>query len=394
MKRVIYLDHAATTPTDPRVVEAMLPFFTEQYGNPSSPHSMGRKAENAVEAARATLARILHCSREEIVFTACGTESDNMALRGPIMAAATHGVKGHIITAHSEHHAVSNTAEQMATIGLSRVTWLDVDHVGRITPEALSHALDQVAPGELAIVSVMYANNEVGTIQPIRELAALAHQRGALFHTDAVQAGGQLSLDVNELGVDMLSLSAHKFYGPKGVGLFYARKGIEALSALTGGSQEAGRRAGTHNVPLIVGMAKALELAYADLPARVEHYRTMRDALIDGVLALPGAQLSGADKSTRLPNHASFVFSSVEANALLMHLDLNGIAGSSGSACNTGNPKPSEVLISMGYPEPLALSGLRLTVGKMTQLEDIHHALSILATAIERIRAVRETQGV
>jgi cysteine desulfurase len=394
MKRVIYLDHAATTPTDPRVVEAMLPYFSDLYGNPSSAHSVGRKAESAVEMARATLARLLNCSREEVIFTACGTESDNMALRGPIMAAAERGQKGHIITAHSEHHAVSYTAAQVAALGLARVTWLQVDRAGRVTPEALTDALDQVAPGEVAVVSVMYANNEVGTVQPIRELAALAHQRGALFHTDAVQAAGQLSLDVAELGVDMLSLSAHKFYGPKGVGLFYLRKGLELLSAQTGGGQEFGRRAGTHNVPLIVGMAKALDLAYSDLPARVDHYRTLRDALIDGVLALPGAHLTGADKAGRLPNHASFVFDGIEANALLMHLDINGIAGSSGSACNTGNPKPSEVLLSMGYPERLALSSLRLTVGKANTLDDITYTLNTLAGALERIRAIRVAQGV
>jgi cysteine desulfurase len=241
----------------------------------------------------------------------------------------------------------------------------------------------------------MYANNEVGTVQPIRELAAAAHEAGALFHTDAVQAAGQLSLDVKALGVDMLSLTAHKFYGPKGVGLLYVRDGLTMIPAQTGGGQEGQRRAGTHNVPLIVGMATALQLAYADLEAQTAHYRHLRDRLIAGVLAtVPGASVSGGDVDHRLPNHASFVIENIDANALLMHLDLSGIAASSGSACNTGNPEPSEVLLSMGYSPTSALGSLRLTVGRQTTEADIEYVLGVLPDAVQRVRTVRETQGV
>lgn len=390
--KAIYLDHAATTPTDPQVVEAMLPFFSEVYGNPSSSHSFGRKAGNAVENARGTLAKLLNCSRRELVFTSCGTESDNMALRGAVMAA---GGPCHILTAHTEHHAVSVTAEQLESLGSRvRVTWLPVDHEGRVTPDVLDAALRETRDGERAIVSLMYANNEVGTVQPVRELATVARVRGALFHCDSVQAAGQLSLDVQALGVDTLALSAHKFYGPKGVGLLYVRDGIQLAPAQTGGSQESSRRAGTHNVPLIVGMARALELAYADHEARVAEYHRLRDMLIEGVLHIPGAHLTGAPGDGRLPNHASFVFEGIESNMLLMHLDMAGIAGSSGSACNTGNPKPSEVLSAMGYPDDLALGSLRLTVGKQTSEDDIRRVLDVLPKTIAKVRDVRARQSV
>ncbi len=391
--RPIYLDHAATTPTDPRVVEAMLPYFAEMYGNPSSAHSFGRKAESAIETARERLAQLLNCSRTEIIFTSCGTESDNMALRGVAMHALSMGKRAHLFTAQTEHHAVSHTAEQLARLNLARLTWLTPESDGSLTPQTLETALSALAPEEVGLVSVMYANNEIGTIQPIAALAEVAHAHGALFHTDSVQAAGQLSLDVQALGVDMLALSAHKFYGPKGVGLLYLRRGVSLFSAQTGGSQENSHRAGTHNVPLIVGMARALELAYEDLPVRVGDYTRLRDRLIEGVLgSVAGAQLTGAEKARRLPNHASFAFTGIEANALLMHLDLSGIAASSGSACNTGNPKPSDVLLSVGLPPDLALGSLRLTVGRQTTDDDISYVLTTLPVAIERLRAVRLAQ--
>lgn len=390
--RFVYLDHSATTPTDPRVVEAMLPYFSEVYGNPSSSHGFGRKASSAVEAARGTVAKILNCSRKEVIFTSCGTESDNLALRGVITAA---GRPVHLLTAHSEHHAISHTAAQLEHVGIRvRVSWLPVTAEGMVTVEALERALSTTQTEELALVSVMVANNEVGTIQPIQALAEAAHRQGAIFHTDAVQAAGQLPLDVKSLEVDMLSISAHKFYGPKGVGLLYVREGILLEPSQTGGSQESARRAGTHNVPLIVGMAKALELAYQELETRVSHYRRMRDRIIDGVLSVvPDARLSGAGKDQRLPCHASFVIRNIDANMLLMHLDMAGIAASSGSACNTGNPKPSEVLLAMGYPPELALGSLRLSVGKGTTDEDVDQLLKALPEAIERIRAVHEAQS-
>ncbi len=367
----------------------MLPYFTETYGNPSSTHRFGRSAERAINTARETIAGILNCSPQEIVFTSCGTESDNLALRGAVLAARRQGKPARIVTARSEHHAVSVTAEQLAGTAGVGVTWLPVTREGRVTATALSEHLTP----DTTLVSVMYANNEVGTIQPIRDLAEVAHTCGALFHTDAVQAAGQLSLDVQALGVDLLSLSAHKFYGPKGVGLLYVRSGTDLLPSQTGGSQESNLRAGTHNVPLIVGMAKALELAYSDLEARAAQFRRYRDRLIDGILSsVLGVQLTGAPGQDRLPNHASFVLEGVEANALLMHLDMNGIAASSGSACNTGNPQPSEVLLSMGYPPALALGSLRLTVGLHTTDADIDRVLAILPEAVQKVRMVRQAQ--
>jgi cysteine desulfurase len=387
----IYLDHAATTPTDPRVVEAMLPYFSEVYGNPLSTHSFGQKADKAITKARDTIASILNCDRREIVFTSCATESNNIALRSVATTAKQRGTTAHLITAHAEHHAVSHTAAQLEQIMGTRISWLAADRDGMITPAALNAALDTSAD---TLVSVMYANNEIGTIQPIHELAAITHASGALFHTDAVQAAGQLSLDVKALGVDMLSLSAHKFYGPKGVGLLYVRDGLPIIPAQTGGGQEADRRAGTHNVPLIIGMAKALELAYADLTNRVDHYRHLRDRVIEGVLAnVPDVELTGAVGDQRLPNHASFIINGIDANALLMHLDLKGIACSSGSACNTGNPEPSEVLISLGYAPAHALGSLRITVGQQTSDDDITYLLALLPEAVQRVRGVREAQG-
>jgi cysteine desulfurase len=389
MQKPIYLDYAATTPTDPRVVEAMLPYFTEDFGNPSSVHRFGRKAESAIEKARATIAGILNCSPGEIIFTSCGSESDNLALHGSVLAARKNSHRRWIISAHTEHHAVSNTVAQLAETAGALPEWISPDHEGRIAPQTLAYALCN----NTIIVSVMYANNEIGTIQRIAELAMLTHDYGALFHTDAVQAGGQLSLDVKALGVDMLALSAHKFYGPKGVGLLYVRDGIQLVPSQSGGGQEANRRAGTHNVPLIVGMAKALELAYEELDTRTAHFRRLRDRLIDGILSgVPGSYLTGAPGDHRLPNHASFVFEGIDGNSLLMHLDMHGIAASSGSACNTGNPEPSEVLLAMGYEPSLALGSLRLTVGRHTTDDEIDRVLQVVPQAVEKIRKVRQAQ--
>lgn len=384
----IYLDHAATTPTDPRVIDAMLPYFGEVYGNPSSAHAFGRKADKALQAARKTIAGILNCDPREIIFTGCGSESDNLALRGFVMTALEGGNRPHLITSEIEHHAVSHTAHQIAHTLPASVTMMPVDSFGSITYAALDAALDQVPKGDPALVSVMAANNEVGTLQPIRELAEIAHRRGALFHSDAVQIAGQLSVDVQALGVDMLALTAHKFYGPKGVGLLYVREGIDLLPSQSGGGQERERRAGTHNVPLIIGMAKALELAYQDHAARTAEYARLRERIIGGVLtAIPGAHLTG-HPTERLPNHASFVFEGVNGNTILMHLDVAGISASSGSACNTGNPEPSDVLLAMGIAPELALGSLRLTVGKQTTDAEIDHLLAILPGALERLRAV------
>ncbi|NDJ61670.1 MAG: cysteine desulfurase [Chloroflexi bacterium] len=384
-QRTVYLDHSATTPTDPRVVEAMLPYFSEVYGNGSSAHSVGRKAEQAIDDARETIARIFNCNPTEIVFTSGGTESDNLAVRGAAWTARQLGLGHHLITTPIEHSAIGNTIDQLADVMGFERTVLPVSRAGMVDVEEFAAA----CRNETVFASIMYANNEVGTIEPIPQLAALAHEHNALFHTDAVQAAGQLMLDVQALGIDMLSVSAHKFYGPKGVGALFVREGIDLTPSQSGGSHEDGRRGGTHNTPGIVGMAKALELAYDELETRTAHYQTMRDRLIDGVLSkVSGAHLTGHPEQ-RLPAHASFVFEEVEGTMLLMHLDLKGVAASSASACKTGNPEPSSVLLALGFPPELAIGSLRLTVGRMTTEADIDYTVETLAETVEKLRRLR-----
>lgn len=382
LKPAIYLDHSASTPVDPRVVEAMLPYFTEVYGNPSSMHGFARQSEKAVENARHTVAEILGCQPKEIVFTGCGSESDNLAIRGAAVVTQARGRRPHLITSRLEHAAVSGTVQQMGDFYGCEVTFLTPDREGFISPDVLKAALKP----DSTLVSLMLANNEIGTILPIADLAEIAHQYDVLFHTDAVQAGGQLPLRVKNLNVDMLSLSAHKFYGPKGVGVLFVRDGIELLPSQSGGSHEQGRRAGTLNVPLIVGLAKALEIAYSENHAA--EFARRRDRLIEGILQrVPESQLTGS-RTHRLPSHASFVFQHVDGNLLLMHLDRQGIAASSGSACKTGNPKPSEVLLTLGYNETWALGGLRLSVGRQTTDEHITTVLDVLPAEIEKVRTL------
>jgi cysteine desulfurase len=381
-RRTVYLDHSASTPTDPRVVEAMLPYFTEVYGNPSSAHSFGRQAEDAIETARETVARVLNCKPAEIVFTSGGSEADNLAIRGAAWSARQHGRDSHLLTLPVEHSAVGKTVEQLTQVMGFGSTVLPVDRFGLVDVDDFIAAS---RPGS-TVASIMYANNEVGSIQPIPQLASAARERGICFHTDAVQAGGQLPLDVQSLGVDMLSLSAHKFYGPKGVGLLYVREGVELIPSQSGGSHEEGRRAGTHNTPYIVGMAKALQLAYEELDQHTAHYRALRDQLIDGVLSrVSSAQLSGHPEQ-RLPSHASFVIEGVDSSTLIMHLDARGIAASGGSACKTGSPEPSGVLLAMGYSPKEALGSLRLTVGRQTTPEDVDYAVDVLVDVVEKLR--------
>lgn len=386
MRRQVYLDHSATTPVDARVVEAMMPYMTEVFGNASSAHAAGRRAEQAVEGARETIARIFNCKPSEIVFTSGGTESDNLALRGAAWAARANGGGNHLITTPIEHSAVGKTVDQLAQLMGFEATLLPVDSAGMVDPEELAAACQQGT----VVVSVMYANNEVGTIEPIPALAAQAHAHGALFHTDAVQAAGQLTLDVRALGVDMLSISAHKFYGPKGVGALYVREGVKLIPSQSGGSHENGLRGGTYNTPGIVGMAKALELAYEERAERTAHYQQLRDALIDGVLSrVPGAYLTG-HATQRMASHASFVFDDVDGNMLVVHLDLRGLQASSASACKTGNPEPSNVLLAMGYERELALSSLRLTVGKDTTEADVEYAVQTVAETVEKLRRLNQ----
>jgi cysteine desulfurase len=384
-RRNVYLDYSASTPTDPRVVEAMMPYFTEVFGNPSSIHSFGRKAEQAVEDARETIARIMNCLPSEIVFTSGGSESDNLALRGAAWTARQQGRGLHLVTTPVEHPAVGKTVDQLAEVMGFERTVLPLDRYGLVNVEDFAAACRQGT----TIASIIYANNEVGTIEPVARLSAIAGEHGVLFHTDAVQAAGQLPLDVQVLGVDMLSISAHKFYGPKGVGALYVRRGVELIPSQSGGSHEGGRRAGTHNTPFIVGMAKALELTYDELDERTAHYQTLRDQLIDGILSrAPNAQLTGHPQQ-RLPAHASFIFDGLDGNTLLMHLDMNGVAASSGSACKTGNPEPSEVLLAIGYSPEQALGSLRLTVGRDTTSDDIDYAVGVIARAVEKLHRIK-----
>jgi len=379
-ERTIYLDHAATTPLDKRVLEAMLPYLMTEYGNASSIYTLGRHAMQAIDRSREQVADILGCRPTEIAFTGCGSESDNLAIKGAAYAAQKKG--DHIITSAIEHHAVLHTCQYLERFGF-KVTYLPVDGYGWIDPAALARAITD----QTILVSVMYANNEVGTIEPVAAIGRLCRERKIPFHVDAVQAGGALPLDVAELHADLLSLSAHKFYGPKGVGLLYVRQGVRILPQLQGGSQERGRRAGTENVAGIVGAATALRLAYDDLPRTTPRLVALRDRLIASILTIPGSHLTG-HPTDRLPNNASFCFEGVEGESILLSLDLQGIAASTGSACTSGSAEPSHVLLAMGLPVELAHGSLRLTLGKDTTEEDVDAVLAALPAVIEKLRAL------
>jgi cysteine desulfurase len=378
----IYMDHAATTAVHPRVVEAMLPYFTEKYGNASSVHSFGREAQQALEDARKTVADIMGASPEEIIFASCGTESDNLAIRGVAFAQQKKG--NHIITSPVEHHAVGHTCEQLQRRFGFEVTYVPVDKYGAVDPDAVGRAITD----RTVLITIMYANNEVGTIQPIAEIGRLARSKGIPFHTDAVQAGGTLDLNVDALQVDLVSLSAHKFYGPKGVGILYQRRGTPLLPMQTGGGHERGRRAGTENIPYIVGLATALEIAYQHRESNNARITGLRDRLIGGVLSLiPDTQLTG-HPTERLPNSASFVFRGIEGEAILLGLDLMGVAASSGSACTSGATEPSHVLTSMGLPAEICHGSLRLTLGNENTQQDVDYVLSVLPDIVCKLRAM------
>jgi cysteine desulfurase len=382
MENDIYLDYAATTPVDDRVLDAMRPYFSTEFGNPSSVHRLGRQAEKALEQARRDVAGVLNCSPGEVIFTSCGSEADNLALRGGALALREARGARHLVTTPIEHAAVLATLRQLAEHFGFELSILPVDEHGRARPEDVERAIRP----DTALVSVMYASNEIGTIEPIAEIAAVCRAHGVLFHTDAVQAASQLEIDVQRLGVDFLALGAHKFYGPKGVGVLYAHTGAPLLPALTGGGHEHGLRAGTQNVPYIVGLAEALKITAAQRAANNARFCELRDRLIAGVLgAVPDSALTGA-REARLPNHASFVFKGVDGNALLMHLDLAGIAASSGSACKTGDPEPSEVLLALGLSREWALGSLRLTVGRATTREHIDRVLAVLPDIVAKLR--------
>ena len=377
----IYLDYAATTPVDTAVLDAMLPHFRDNFGNPSSIHKWGREAEKAIEQSRRDVAAVLNCAPNEIIFTSCGTEADNLALRGAAFAMREAGKGNHLITSAIEHHAVLGTAQQLRDHFGFDLTILPVDSRGRVRLADVEAAFR----ADTILISIMYANNEIGTIQPIREIAELARARGILTHTDAVQAASQLDVDVQKLGVDMLALGAHKFYGPKGVGALYVHKGTPLLPSQTGGGHERGLRAGTSNVPYIVGLAAALKLAAERRESDNAHYRALRDRLTSALTEIPDSKLTG-HPDQRLPNNASFVFHNIDGNELLMRLDLEGVAASSGSACKTGNPEPSEVITALGFDRSWALGSLRLTVGRGTTEEEIERAAEVVKRVLGKMR--------
>jgi cysteine desulfurase len=378
----IYMDYAATTPVDPRVLDAMLPYFSKMFGNPSSVHSFGQQAESALEQARETTAQSLNCRTDEVIFTSCGSESDNLALRGTAHAAKKIRNASHILTSPVEHHAVLNTARQLADLEGFDLEIIPVDEYGMVNPEDVARRLRP----NTAVVSVMYANNEVGTINPVSEIGEICRQRGVVFHTDAVQAAAYLPVAVPQLKVDLLAIGAHKFYGPKGIGALFIRKGTPLFPSQTGGGQEFNLRAGTHNIPYIVGLAEAFRLAQSERDQRVRQLQPMRDYLIGRILEdIPGARLTG-HPIRRLPNHASFVFDGVDGNTLLMMLDVQGFACSSGSACKTGNPEPSDVLLAMGIEPSWALGSLRVTLGIQTTIQEVEAFIKVLPALVEKNR--------
>ena len=387
---MIYLDYSATTPVDERVLEKMTPYFAASFGNPSSVHRYGQVAEAAIDSARETVASVLNCKPEEIIFTSCGSESDNLAIRGAayglraLEAREKNGARW-ILASRAEHPAVTKTLLHLEKYEGFLIEWLDVDQHGMVTPEVVSKAIRD----QTAIVSVMHANNEIGTINPIKEIAEICRATHILFHTDAVQAAAYLPVDIQELGVDMMSLGAHKFYGPKGVGALYIRKGTPLVSHLTGGGQEFSLRAGTQNVPYIVGFAEALRLTNEERDQRVTHVRPLRDEIIGTVLeTIPDSRLTGHMES-RLPHHASFAFKDVDGNLLLTLLDAAGFACSSGSACKTGNPEPSDVMNALGLSRDWGLGSLRVTLGVQTTPADVDSFLKVLPELVQKARKLR-----
>ena len=381
MEKLIYLDNAATTATRPQVLEAMLPYFGEYYGNAASIYRFAGKSTKAVDEARRTVADALGAKKGEIYFTGGGSESDNWALKATAFAKKEKG--NHIITSKIEHHAILHTCQFLEQNGFE-VTYLDVDESGLVQPEKLEQAIRE----DTILVSIMFANNEIGTIQPIAELAEITHKHGALFHTDAVQAFCHVPIDVNELEIDMLSASGHKFGGPKGVGIMYLRDTVKIGSFIHGGAQERGKRAGTHNTPGIVGFAKAVELATANMEERARKETELRDYLIDGILAkVPYTRLNG-HRTKRLSNNANFSFRFIEGESLLILLDQQGICGSSGSACTSGSLDPSHVLLAIGLPHEIAHGSLRLTLSAETTKEEIDYTIETVAKIVERLRSM------
>ncbi|MBQ8940795.1 MAG: cysteine desulfurase NifS [Firmicutes bacterium] len=375
-----YFDNAATTKVRPEVLEAMLPYFTENYGNPSSIYKISQKTKKAVETAREQVAKAINApNANEIYFTAGGSESDNWALKGIADSYASKGK--HIITSAIEHHAILHTCEYLETKGYE-VTYLPVDEYGVVSPESVKAAIRP----DTILVSIMFANNEIGTIEPIKEIGAVCREAGVLFHTDAVQAVAHVPIDVQDMNIDMLSMSGHKFYGPKGIGAMYIRKGIKIPSFIHGGAQERKRRAGTENVPGIVGIGKAIELAVSELDTEMPRLIALRTKLINGILdKVPYARLNGHPEN-RLPGNVNISFEYIEGESILLLLDMNEICASSGSACTSGSLDPSHVLLAIGLPHEKAHGSLRLTMGHFTTEEEVDFVLEKLPPIVERLR--------
>ena len=380
MKR-IYLDYAATTPTHPEVLKAMLPYFTDAFGNPSSIHSFGQEAKDAIEKARNQVAALIGAKSEEIVFTGSGTEADNFALKGVAVANQSKG--NHIITSSIEHHAVLETCKFLEKQGFS-VTYLPVDGYGMVDPGGVKKAIT----AKTILISVMHASNEVGTIEPIAEIGNIAREAEVYLHTDAVQAAGHIPVDVNKLNVDLLSISAHKLYGPKGIGALYIKKGTKVSSFMHGGSQERGKRASTENVPAIVGFGKAAEIAQQEMLEEAQKLTVLRDWLIEGILkSIEHTRLNG-HPVMRLPNNVNVSVDYAEGESMLLNLDLAGICASTGSACSSADLEPSHVLVAMGLPHLQAHGSLRFTSGKWTTEEDINQVLNVLPGIVSKLRAM------
>lgn len=379
MNKTVYMDYAATTFVKPEVLEEMLPYFTEKYGNPSSFYAPSRDTRKAIDESRERVARALGCESREIFFTGGGSESDNWALKGIAFANQSKG--NHIITTKIEHHAVLHTCEYLEKHGFE-VTYLDVDEEGFISIEQLKNAITD----KTILVSVMFANNEIGTIQPIKEIGKLCREKKIVFHTDAVQAVGHVDINVKELNIDLLSLSAHKLYGPKGIGALYIRKGIKIDNLVHGGGQERGKRAGTENIPGIVGLGKAIELAVDNMAEKNKKLIALRDELIEGLLKIPYSKLNGPSGDKRLPGNVNICFRFIEGEAILLSLDFEGVCASSGSACTSGSLDPSHVLLAIGLPHEIAHGSLRLTLGDGSTQEDVQYVIEVLPPIIQRLR--------
>lgn len=379
MSKHIYMDHAATTYVKPEVLDEMLPYFTNYFGNPSSLYSISRETQMAIDNARGRVAKAINAERQEIFFTGGGSEADNWALKGVAFANRHRG--NHIITTSIEHHAILHACEFLERNGFE-VTYLPVDEYGRVSPSDVEKAITD----KTILVSIMFANNEIGTIEPIKEIGRICREKRVFFHTDAVQAVGHVPIDVKDMNIDLLSMAAHKFYGPKGVGALYIRKGIKIDNLIHGGGQERARRAGTENIAGIVGLGKAIELATSNLEEENKRLTVLREKLIEGLLKIPYTRLNGASGEERLPGNVNVCFRFIEGESILLLLDSMGICASSGSACTSGSLDPSHVLLAIGLPHEIAHGSLRLTMGSDTKEEDVDYVLEVVPEVVQRLR--------